>query len=138
MTKLYMLDTNTASALIRGNEQVLAKLVAHKPAQVCISSIVAGELHYGIAKKPEAKRLAEFVRAFLETVQTLPFAAVDAAYYGKFRARVSASGLALSSLDMLIAAHARSVGAILVSNDKAFQHILLEDTEDWITSSWLV
>ena len=135
MSRLYMLDTNTASALIRGDERVLAKLLEHKPEEVCISSIVAAELHFGLANKPQAKRLAQFVMAFLDTVKVLPFEAVDAACYGLFRAKLSASGLTLSPLDMLIAAHAQSVGAVLVSNDKAFQRSHISDVQDWTEPS---
>lgn len=61
----YMLDTNIVSYAIRGNKKVLRRLTGFPPQSVCVSSITAGELIFGLAKRPEATRLAIAVNELL-------------------------------------------------------------------------
>jgi tRNA(fMet)-specific endonuclease VapC len=128
----YMLDTNTVSEFIRGNES-LARQIIHVPmAQLAISAVVAGELHYGIAKRPDAVRLRRVVHEFLIRVQILPWDESVAQHYGTFRASVQNQGLMLTPLDMMIAAHAHALGTVLISHDGAFKKIPHLQVEDWL------
>ena len=66
--KLYMLDTNTVSHLLREHPVVTKRIVAVPMASLCISAITEGELLFGLAKRPTAKRLHVAVRQFLRRV----------------------------------------------------------------------
>lgn len=70
---LYMLDTNAASEAIRGNPLFDARLQALAPGQWCVSAVTCSELRYGIARRPEAVRLARIVEAFLHITAILPW-----------------------------------------------------------------
>lgn len=129
--KKYLLDTNIVSLAVRGNAHVLKNLTSVPMSELCISAITHAELMYGLAKRPEALRLHRLVSEFLLRVDVLPFDAAAAEVYGKFRADVEASGRSLSAPDMQIAAHAYGIGAVLVSNDRAFFHIGGLSVEDW-------
>jgi tRNA(fMet)-specific endonuclease VapC len=127
-----MLDTNTVSWIIRGAPAVVReRLVATPMSNVCISSITAGELRYGLAKRPDARRLAEAVEAFLRRVEVSAWDAAAARAYGGLRAELEAAGTPLGNLDLLIAAHAQATGAILVTGDIAFTRVGALEVVDW-------
>ncbi len=69
---LYMLDTNTASAALRGSPGIDERLQRLDPAQWCISAVTRAELRYGVALKPDATKLARYVEAFLQATTTAP------------------------------------------------------------------
>lgn len=131
MTPLYLLDTNTVSYLIKRHPQVTQHLLAVPMHSVCISAITAGELAFGLAKRPEAVALKAAVNEFLRRVEVLPWDDAVAQTYGTLRAKVQSTGTTLSALDMQIAAHAVHMNATLVSSDKAFSKITRINTVDW-------
>jgi tRNA(fMet)-specific endonuclease VapC len=128
----YMLDTNTASYIIKGEQKVIRERLRNVPmAKVCISAITEAELLRGVAKKPEAKRLPIAVKEFLLRVEILPWSFAVADTYAQLRTACENEGKSLGTMDMLIAAHSVAVGAVLITNDKAFynvkHHLMLED-----------
>ena len=130
--QLYMLDTNTASYIIKGEPVVVREHLLEVPmASVCISSITQAELPRGVAKKPEAKHLPLAVKEFLIRVEIMPWDSDAAEAYAQLRTSCESEGTPLGTMDMLIAAHSVAVGAILVTNDQAFfrvkHHLSLED-----------
>lgn len=130
--QLYMLDTNMASYIIKGEPVSVRENLLKVPMQsVCISAITQAELLRGVAKKPEAKRLPIAVKEFLLRVSILPWDSDAAESYAKLRTICEREGTPLGTMDMLIAAHSVSAGAILVTNDNAFynikHHLSLED-----------
>lgn len=129
--KRFMLDTNTVSHLLKRHPVVVNRLVSEPMASLCISAITEGELLFGLAKRPDAKQLHAAVREFLRRVDVLPWDSVAAAYYGSVRAEMLAQGKVLDSLDLLIATHALSVKAVLVSSDKAMRQVPNAQVEDW-------
>lgn len=129
--KRYMLDTNTVSHLLREHPAVARRVVAVPMASLCISAITEGELLFGLAKRPDAKRLHLAVREFLRRVDVLPWASATAECYGMVRADMTRRGKVLASLDLLIGTHALSVGAVLVTNDRAFSQMTDLPVEDW-------
>lgn len=68
----YLLDTNTVSHFLRGHPNVDSKLAALPLASLAISAVTEGELLYGLARRPEAKKLHKAVHEFLKAVDSLP------------------------------------------------------------------
>ena len=126
-----MLDTNTVSHLIKAHPAVTRRVLAAPMASLCISAFTEGELLFGLAKRPEAKRLHAAVRELLLRLDVLPWNSAE--HYGMARAEMEAQGRILAPLDLLIAAHALSVGAVLVTNDRAFRQVGGLQLEDWTT-----
>lgn len=130
---IIMLDTNIASYIIR--DQHSKAIAAHMQTvplnRLCISSISEAELRYGIALNPGATKLAKAVGSFLQRIESLPWDSAVAECYANVRAQLKKRGTPLANLDMLIAAHALSMSALLVTNDNAFRHIKGLKTADW-------
>ena len=129
--KPILLDANTVSHLLKGHPAVVRRVQTAPMAALCISAITEGELRFGLAKRPEAKRLHLAVAEFLRRVDVLPWTSDVAQTYGPLRADLSRQGKTLAPLDMLIAAHALHAGAILVTNDQAFRQVTGLQIEDW-------
>lgn len=129
--KHYMLDTNTVSHLLKRHPAVSCRLVTVPMSALCISAITAGELRYGLAKRPDAKRIHALVREFLGRVDVLPWSNETTERYGVLRATMEREGKVLAPLDLLIATHALAVDAVLVTNDQAFSRVPGLEREDW-------
>lgn len=127
----YMLDTNTVSHLLRGHREVARRVVTVPMSALCVTAITEGELLYGLAKRPDATRLHRAVREFLRRADVLPWDNACAEHYGAARADMERQGKTLGSLDMLIAAHALSIKAVLVTSDCAFRQVTDLRVEDW-------
>ncbi|HEY1935640.1 MAG TPA: type II toxin-antitoxin system VapC family toxin [Acetobacteraceae bacterium] len=130
-----MLDTNAVSHLLRQHPAVSQRVVATPMASLCLSAITAGELLFGLAKRPEAVRLRRAVRELLRRVDVLPWDNNVAERYGSLRADAENGGTTLGPLDLLIAAHAQAVGAVLVTNDQTFRRVARLTVEDWTVRS---
>lgn len=132
MAVRYLLDTNTASYVIKGTIPAVRVRLAQVPmTQVGISSITEAELRHGSARRPEAIKLRELIEEFLVRVTVLPWDSKAAQEYGLLRAVLERSGQPLGNLDLMIAAHALAIGAILVTNDRAFARIKKLKIENW-------
>ncbi len=128
---LRMLDTNSVSHLIKQHPALVKRVLAVAMASLCVSAVTEGELLYGLAKRPQAKRLHAAVHEFLLRVDVLPWDRASARHYGVVRAALEDTGKTLAPLDLMIAAHASSAGAVLVTNDQAFRHVPRLRVEDW-------
>jgi tRNA(fMet)-specific endonuclease VapC len=128
-----MLDTNTASYVIKGlPPQVRQRLLKAPADRVVVSAVTEGELIYGVAKRGTPAALSTLVREFLMRVTVLPWDSEVARTYGELRAASAANGVTLGALDMMIAAHAATIKATLVTADHAFSHLGPGLTlEDW-------
>lgn len=127
----YMLDTNMVSHFIKGDHNVRNKVISVSMSDLAISVITEGELLFGLAKRPDAKMLSIVVHEFLIRVDVLPWDSAVAACYGILRADLQRKGRILGNLDLLIAAHALSLGIVLITNDRAFSQIDGLKIEDW-------
>lgn len=128
---LYMLDTNTVSYLVKGRLDKERRFKVNRIADFCISAITEGELLFGVMRRPGADRLEQLIRQFLARVETLPFDSETAGRFALLRVEMQKTGKSVDSFDMLIAAHALSVDATLVTSDKAFSHVPGLRTENW-------
>ena len=124
MTLRYMLDTNIVSHIMQGRDSdLLARLTQVPMGQVVISSVSLAELEYGLHRKGHPVRLKNALFQVLLRMDVLPWDADVARCYGALCSQLEAKGINLSDFDMMIAAHAQSVKATLVSRDKAFGQI---------------
>jgi tRNA(fMet)-specific endonuclease VapC len=128
-----MLDTNTASYIIKGHPVAIRDHLSRvSMANLCVSAITEAELLLGLAKKPDAKRLSIIVKEFLIRVDILPWDSDAAKSYGQLRVACENMGKTLGTMDLLIAAHSLAAHSILVTSDKAFYQIEpLLRLEDW-------
>lgn len=131
----YMLDTNTVSHLLKKHPAVASRVVAVPITSLCISAITQGELLFGLAKRPDAAALHAAVREFLRRVDVLPWDAGTSEFYGPARAATQREGKVLAPMDLLIGAHALSIDAVLVTNDRAFAQLSGLTVEDWTEES---
>jgi tRNA(fMet)-specific endonuclease VapC len=133
----YMLDTNVASHVIRGDQPEISDRLASLPmAAIVISAVTEGELLYGLARRNYPPALSERVRQFLLRVDVLAWDRDVTQAYAEFRASCEAKGVTLAPLDMMIAAHAVAASAVLVTRDKAFSRVQGPlNTEDWTASA---
>lgn len=128
-----MLDTNTVGAIVSYRRpQVRARMRAADIRELCVSAISFAETTFGLAKKPDATSIASMTRAFFAEIAVLAFDSETAELYGRLRATMERQAKSLGALDMLIAAHALSVGATLVTSDRAFRFVPDLPTEDWL------
>ncbi len=116
---LHMLDTDTVSYLIKGKSAAIeSRLAALPPSMVCISVITRAELQYGLKRLGGQHRLHLAVRQFLKLVRILPWDEEAADWYADIRHQLTTEGQPIGELDMMIAAHSLSAGALLVTNNK--------------------
>lgn len=118
-----MFDTNTLSDIVRGDEIVLQHVERLDPRQCCVSAVTAGEVAYGLARRPDATRLHRLTQAVMDRLEVLPWDAETARRYGRLRASQERLGLSLGARDTMIAAHALTRGLTLISSNPAFSAV---------------
>ena len=132
MQPRYILDTNTVSYVLKGNfPEVHAHLARVPMAEVAVSVVTEAELRFGVARRPHAKQLAIAVEGFLLRATILPWDSTVAKAYAHLRADLERAGTPLGNLDMMIAAQALAVNAVLVTHDRALRRIKRLKSEDW-------
>jgi tRNA(fMet)-specific endonuclease VapC len=129
----YILDTNICIYIIkRKPEQVFAKLLTLSVGSVVISSITLAELQYGVEKSINREKNKEALEKFLTPIEIIDFGVSATKEYGKIRAELEKMGTPIGSLDMLIAAHAKSLDLTLVTNnEKEFDRVNSLKIENW-------
>ena len=129
----YLLDTNIISDLVRNPQGKAAhRISAVGEADVCTSIIVAAELRFG-AEKKASPRLSGQLLAVLGALEVLPFIAPADQIYGALRATLERTGRPIGPNDMLIAAHALSLGHTMVTdNDREFGRVDGLTVENWL------
>jgi tRNA(fMet)-specific endonuclease VapC len=127
-----LLDTNTASYIIKGNiPRVRERLLKVPMSGLLISAVTEAELLYGAARKSDSVRLKTAVDEFLLRVDSLPWDSKAARRYADLRAALEIAGTRMGNLDLMIAAHALAAEAILVTNDRSFFRLKHLKIEDW-------
>ncbi|MDY7092120.1 MAG: type II toxin-antitoxin system VapC family toxin [Acidobacteriota bacterium] len=129
----FLLDTDTCSFLMkRSSRSLIDKVQQFAPGELKVSTVTVYELEHGLQRRPEAHQLHRVVNAFLHNVEVLPFDAQAARHAGAIRAHLERAGTPIGAYDLLIAGHARSAGATLVSHNlREFQRVPELSIADW-------
>ena len=131
---MYMLDTNTCIFVLKNRTDKLKhKFKAIK--SLCISSVTYGELYFGIENGEASLREERFSQLDIFTQRLLidPWDEEAARHYGFLGALLKREGKPIGNNDLLIGSHARSLNAVLVTNNtKEFSRIPDLTLEDWI------
>lgn len=135
-SSLYLLDTNVISHIMRDGQgsvarRYAARLKSPTPCRMATSVVVECELRFGLEKRPSRRLQA----AFDLQMQQLPVMKLDqtvAPRYASIRADLERAGTPIDANDLLIAAHALALGAILVSADAVFSRVPGLQVENWM------
>jgi tRNA(fMet)-specific endonuclease VapC len=133
----YMMDTDICSYIMKGTHPLLLRKLQSVPiGEVCISVISKAELLYGVELSPKRKHDEAAVGAFLRHVEVVDFADTCAAHYARIRAELKRRGAMIGANDLLLAAHARSFGLTLVTNNvREFARVRGLSVENWVTAT---
>jgi tRNA(fMet)-specific endonuclease VapC len=129
----YVLDTDISSYIINKNYQsVIEKFWEHRNDDICISSITYAELMFGKVHKKSLKMDGQ-IKALISRIAVIDFDMAAAEAYGEIRELLTRRGKPIGNMDMLIAACAKSRGAVLVTNNSNhFLHIPGLAQENWV------
>ena len=128
----YMLDTDICIYTIKNKPQSVRLAFEQHYGQICVSTITAMELMYGGEKSSNVQHNLCVVEGFLARLDVLDFNQQAACHAGQLRAELGRLGQPIGAYDYLIAAHARSCGFILVSNNtQEFERVPGLRTENW-------
>jgi len=129
----YMLDTDMCSYIMKRSDDAVLKRLQKVPVDdVCVSVITKAELLYGIEMSPRRQQDEAALSAFLRYVEVLDFPDEASLHYAKIRADLKTRGTLIGANDLLIAAHARSLGFTLVTNNvREFGRVHGLSLENW-------
>jgi tRNA(fMet)-specific endonuclease VapC len=132
----YMLDTNFCIYVIKNYPPELRERFNSLAEQLCVSSITIAELYYGAEKSARRLENLQAIGQFCARLDVLAFSAKAAAHFGEIRANIERLGTPVGLLDMLIGAHARAEGLIVVTNNaREFQRLPGLRVENWMSDS---
>lgn len=130
----YLLDTNIVIYVIKRRPIELLGKFNEETGRMAISSITLAELMHGVEKSAQPTKNLQHVEDFISRLEVLPYAAAAAMHYGHIRATLERQGIPIGSNDLHIAAHSRSAGLILVTNNvKEFERVPGLLYENWLT-----
>jgi len=132
--KLYMLDTDTCSYIIRERPTgVLQRFRKLKTDQVCISVVSYADLLYGVKRSSSKRVNRPIVDDFVRHLDVIKWDNNAAEHYGEIRTNLEAGGSPIGAMDMMIAAHAKSIKAVLVTNNqKHFTRVRGLKVKNWV------
>ncbi len=130
----YMLDTNICSYVLRDRPPTVRNRFEKAGAgNLAISTVVLAELYFGAARHPKRDAIRREIDDFASRVTIVSWDENAADHYGEIRAALEKSGTPIGAMDTMIAAHARSIGATLVSNDLShFDKVGGLRTANWV------
>lgn len=130
---MYLLDTNICIYIIKKKPfTVLKKLKTKKITEIGISVMTFAELQFGVEKSLAKERNQFALNQFLAPLEIFSFDAGTAIHYAKIRAELEKAGKPIGTFDMMIAAHALSLEATLVTNnEKEFSRVRELKIENW-------
>ena len=129
----FMLDTDISSYILRDRPAVVGRRLQRvRAADVCVSVITEAELLYGVRMAGGNSELQRDVDDFLRRLNVLVWDSAAAAEYADIRSDLQGRGAAIGGMDLMIAAHARSLGATLVTNnERHFRRVNHLRVENW-------
>ena len=130
---LFMLDTDTCVFIMRGPAEKLVRRMRAIPLEDQVISVVTvAELLYGVRISGKAKQNREALDAFVKHVSVLDWTEGAAAHYAEIRSHLHKRGQMIGANDLMIAAHARNAGAVLVTNnEREFRRVPGLKVENW-------
>jgi tRNA(fMet)-specific endonuclease VapC len=129
---IYLLDTNTCIAAMRGHKEVCQQLAGHQPDDFGVSVVSVYELLTGVARCRQPELEKRKVEAFLEPLHCLPLDAISAGYAAKIRWELEKQGEMIGPYDLLLAGQALALGITLISgNLREFQRVQDLTVESW-------
>ena len=130
----YMLDTNICIYLIKHQpREVKDKFQGIAPGEIAVSTVTVAEMMYGVGKSQYEEKNNASLQAFLAPLEIADFDFTAAQQYGEVRAYLEKSGKPIGAYDLMIAAHALSLGLVLVTNnEQEFQRVPDLIVENWV------
>jgi tRNA(fMet)-specific endonuclease VapC len=129
----YLLDTNICIYVIKRRPELVLDRFNEHAAHLAISSITLAELLHGAEKSSQPQRTLAVVEDFCSRLDVLDYGAKAAQHYGQIRASLEQRGTPIGVNDLHIAAHARSEGLTLVSNNlREFERVDGLLYENWL------
>jgi len=129
----YMLDTNICIYVIKKRPLEVLKKFNEHAGHICISSITLAELIHGAEKSDYIEKNMYHIEDFISRLDVLEYGNKAALHYGQIRANLEKKGKIIGINDLHIAAHARSEGLTLVTNNlKEFTRVEALQTDNWL------
>ena len=130
----YMLDTNICIYLIKQQpKEVIDKFHGISPGEIAISTVTVAEMMYGVGKSQHKEKNKSALDSFLAPLEIVDFDIQAAQLYGIVRAYLEKRGTLIGAYDLMIAAHAISLGLVLVTNnEREFQRVPDLIVENWV------
>jgi tRNA(fMet)-specific endonuclease VapC len=128
----FLLDTNIAIYVIKRRPLAALALFNEHAGHMAISAITLAELLHGAEKSNAPTRSLAVVEDFCSRLEVLAYGPKAAQHYGSIRAALEKKGLPIGVNDLHIAAHARSEGLTLVSNNlREFERVEALQLANW-------
>ena len=132
---IWLLDTDTLGYLVnrvRVAERIKRRLSGRSPGEVRVSAITLSEIHYGLARGDVGLARRDALGELLDLFQVEDYPAGAARDFGEIRAALERAGRRIGPYDLLIAAHARHIGATLVTNnEREFRRVPALQVQNW-------
>jgi tRNA(fMet)-specific endonuclease VapC len=131
--KRYMLDTDMCSYIIKEHpESVRQRFQTLAMEQLCVSVVTYAELIYGVERSSSKRINRPIIEDFVRHLDVMNWDTEAADQYGVIRAELEAAGTPIGAMDMMIAAHAKSIKAVLVTNNqKHFTKVKRLKIDNW-------
>ncbi|MBL8363917.1 MAG: PIN domain-containing protein [Comamonas sp.] len=131
----YLLDTNIVSYVLKRRPIEVLSLFNENASRMAISAITLSELFQGAEKSSRVSDNLVAIEDFCSRLEVLPYGAKAAQYYGAIRAGLEKTGQPIGVNDLHIAAHARSEGLVVVTNNVGeFARVPALQVENWVQS----
>ena len=128
----YLLDTNICIYVIKERPRSMRESFNRHAGHMAISAITLSELLHGVEKSAVQQRNLAVVENFCSRLDVLPYGPKASLHYGQIRAALERRGTPIGVNDLHIAAHARSEGLTLVSNNlREFERVEGLLLENW-------
>jgi len=132
----YLLDSNIVIYVMKRRPIELLETFNQNASRMAISAITMSDLHHGAEKSVRVTQNQEVIEDFASRLEVLPYTEKASQHYGSIRSVLEKSGLVIGVNDLHIAAHARSEGLVLVTNNvRKFERIPALAVENWVGSS---
>ncbi len=131
----YLLDTNIVIYVIKRRPIEVMATFNQNASRMAISSVTLAELIHGAEKSSQPAQYHTVIEDFCSRLEVLPYTPKAAQHYGSIRAALEKAGQPIGVNDLHIAAHARSEGLVLVTNNlREFERVPALQLENWVTN----